>query len=134
MPLPPLTPRLIRAAVGSAAFVRGEAYHREGRVVGLRVDASGSVVRGTVAGGAPTPYAVTATVANGSVHGRCSCPMGGRCKHVAAVLLAAGALEDGAVVVPAPVPAWERVVTAVVTDEAADEGRGSPLGLQFDLV
>jgi superfamily II DNA or RNA helicase len=134
MPLRPLTPQAIRAAVGSAAYARGEAYHRQGRVVELRVDASGSVVHGTVAGGAPTPYTVTATVTGGTVNGRCSCPVGGQCKHVGAVLLAACALEHGAAGGTAPVPAWERVVTAVVTDGAADEGRGSPLGLQFDLV
>ena len=67
--------------------------------------------------------------------GSCTCPVGAQCKHVAAVLLAALVRDQQAARAGGTaVPAWERVMTALVTQEPAGGERPVPLGLQFDLV
>lgn len=84
-----LTPDAVRAWVGDYEAGKGRPY-ADGPAVsgGVR---SGSDLRASVKGTRHRPYRVTVRLAGGAVAGAgCSCPVGfnGRCKHVAAVLLA----------------------------------------------
>ncbi|MFB6350673.1 MAG: SWIM zinc finger domain-containing protein, partial [Bradymonadaceae bacterium] len=70
---------------GSKYAERGNRYQREGRVSDLRqVDGE---LRARCQGSQPSPYTVRLTLEGDEyVDSRCSCPIGGGCKHVAAVL------------------------------------------------
>ncbi|MFB6264698.1 MAG: SWIM zinc finger domain-containing protein [Bradymonadaceae bacterium] len=71
--------------VGSTYARRGDGYQREGRVSELRKE--GDQLRARCQGSQPSPYSVRVEL-NGDeyVASQCSCPIGGGCKHVAAVL------------------------------------------------
>ncbi|MDB5306418.1 MAG: hypothetical protein JWO38_620 [Gemmataceae bacterium] len=84
-----LNPDAVRAWVGDFEVGKGRPY-AEGPAVsgGVR---SGDTLRASVKGTRNRPYRVSVRLAGGAVAGAgCSCPVGfdGRCKHVAAVLLA----------------------------------------------
>ena len=84
----------IEHAVGEAAYLRGLDYLRRGMVRSAAFGPHGRV-HGEVSGSRPRPYAVAVRYEsrdNGRlvpVDGRCTCPVGRNCKHMAAVLLAA---------------------------------------------
>ncbi len=87
----------IRLSMTPAAFERGQAYARSGRVVALEVTHDGQMLGGLVKGTAARPYKVQVRILpknkkHISIHGSCSCPMQFNCKHVAALLLLA--LDD----------------------------------------
>ena len=92
----------IRAQLGAATLTKGEAYANDDRVKALTAQTEGSVLvlRGEVAGS----RRYTSVVRVRQVHHRvvfeshCSCPLGGDCKHVAALLLShlAGSRPDAA--------------------------------------
>ncbi|GAA5176501.1 hypothetical protein GCM10025771_11380 [Niveibacterium umoris] len=105
MPLTDLLTRLDDATLeeffSSAALARGRQY--TGRVRDLEL--SGDALMANVTGSAPRPYRTVVRLSQRELLGeitieiasRCSCPVGGRCKHVVAVLLAAkrpGALVE----------------------------------------
>lgn len=84
-----LTPEQVRAYVGLRSYNRGESYWRSGRVRDTRVE--GDAITARCIGNASDPYRIRARVCpEGIVSAYCDCPVGsgGRCKHVAAVLLA----------------------------------------------
>ncbi len=89
----------IRRAIGEPAFSRGHDYFVRGKVLAVTVDDAG-LINGEISGSGRRRYQATARVAFtpsgtlGSVRGHCTCPVGVNCKHVAALLLAAG--ETGA--------------------------------------
>ncbi len=81
----------IRRAVAPNAFHAGQAYHRDGRVMSLRVSADGTAVVAGVRGSHRSPYHLSIELIhrrNGAltIEGSCTCPVGFNCKHVAAVL------------------------------------------------
>lgn len=79
----------IRAWVGDASFERGRSYARADAVFNLY--RQGTTLKALCQGSLPQPYRVQATLGPGGVAAaQCSCPVGGdgRCKHVAALLLA----------------------------------------------
>ena len=84
----------VERAVGETSFLRGLDYFERGRVR-TATFVPPDRIEGEVSGSRPEPYAVMATLAPRSdgklvpVEGRCSCPVGHNCKHVAALLLAA---------------------------------------------
>jgi uncharacterized Zn finger protein len=83
-------PDVLRDCAGPAAFSRGEAYFREGRVTILSLDAARVVTR--VAG--TEPYRAEVLAKGATISGRCSCPAFedyGFCKHMVASALAANA-------------------------------------------
>jgi uncharacterized Zn finger protein len=85
-----LTEEQVRRLALAESFVRGEAYFHEERV-GTLVS-RGPTLHAEVEGSGFAPYAVSATVQDGAVTAySCSCPysLGGACKHVVAMLLAA---------------------------------------------
>ena len=91
----------IEHAVGEAAYLRGLDYFRRGMVRSARFGGPGRI-HGEVSGSRPRPYEVVAKYESGStgrlipVDGRCTCPVGRNCKHMAAVLLAARYLSPEA--------------------------------------
>lgn len=96
--LPHVRTEAIRAVVGSTMADRGFEIAARGAVGRLRYDAAGGVVDASVRGTAPSPYRVRVQVQEvyaaepgapaevEPVTGRCTCPVGTDCKHVAAVL------------------------------------------------
>jgi superfamily II DNA or RNA helicase len=100
-PVLPLVPvdRIV-ALVGPAAYQRAVGYQREGRVDGDSMvwNAADAVLSGRVRGTRRQPYAVwvfldTTRPGPPAVTGTsCTCPVGGRCKHCAALLLESNAL------------------------------------------
>ncbi|WP_034267453.1 DEAD/DEAH box helicase [Haloechinothrix halophila] len=90
-----IDPAEIIEAVGPDTYARGLKYAREGKVERAVYRARAGAIVGTVNGNARKPYTTTARLApeGGFAHGECSCPVGFNCKHVVALVLAAG--DDG---------------------------------------
>jgi len=88
-----------RTGMDPRTVERGQAYADQGRVDKLRrVDAIGLHWTAQVHGSAAAPYRcevlVSAVESRARVRSACSCPLGGRCKHVAAMLIAAEARAE----------------------------------------
>lgn len=78
----------IQRWVGESSFGRGRRYFHEGYIFDARLQ--GQVIKARCLGSQPQPYRVQAHLGPaGLVSADCSCPIGdgGRCKHVAALLL-----------------------------------------------
>ena len=86
--------RDIDRCCGHAATEAGRRYHRQARVVQHARD--GETIRSAVKGSEKIPYRQTIALTAGSggvrVAGRCTCPVGANCKHVAAALFHARTL------------------------------------------
>ena len=54
-----------------------------------QLEVEGHRIRASVPGTAREPYLTVASLADGELYSACSCPVGGHCKHVAAILLRA---------------------------------------------
>ncbi|MCS6847034.1 MAG: SWIM zinc finger family protein [Anaerolineae bacterium] len=81
-----ITLQAIRAYVGEKSFSRGESYARNGHVSNLRQ--AGATVKADCQGSEMEPYRVVVEIADGEiVASSCTCPIGGACKHVAAVMI-----------------------------------------------
>lgn len=76
------------------SFERGVAYHRKGRVLNLQD--RGQQITGKVVGSGAIYDTVIEKLPGGGVGfvDDCSCPIGGGCKHVVALVLAARAVSD----------------------------------------
>jgi uncharacterized Zn finger protein len=82
----PLTEDTIRQYVGAESFRRGEHYFRDGMIFNVR--RTDAMLKADCHGLGGNIYRVHATVADGTVaDADCSCPVGGHCKHIAALLL-----------------------------------------------
>ncbi|SDY38306.1 Superfamily II DNA or RNA helicase, SNF2 family [Modestobacter sp. DSM 44400] len=131
-----VTDREIRDAVGQSSFLRAVTYVRQGRVFDLRAEPNGQVLMAKVKGAAPTPYRTVITAEKGGDgswwSGHCSCPIGGDCKHVAAVILAAR--EAHSKPGQPALRGWERSVAELLGDtDRVEVGTAVPLALQFEL-
>ncbi len=81
-----ITLQTVRRHVGEKSFARGEAYARKGHVSNLRQ--AGATIKADCQGSEPFPYHVTVKLADGQIgSSSCTCPVGGACKHVAAVMI-----------------------------------------------
>lgn len=79
-----LTKQKIRGIFGEKTYAKGLKYFNEGRVKSvIKVD---NLLLGSVQGTADLPYLVRVDLK--TLENRCSCPLGGDCKHVVALLLA----------------------------------------------
>lgn len=86
---PKLTEAEVRAWVGETSLDKGRPYFRQGDVFDLR--RHDQTLRGLCQGSMDEPYRVTVELGPSGIQAAaCSCPVGGggRCKHVAALLLA----------------------------------------------
>jgi uncharacterized Zn finger protein len=82
----PLTEDAIRQYIGAESFRRGEHYFRDGMIFNAR--RTDAMLKADCHGSGGNIYRVHATVENGDIaDADCSCPVGGHCKHIAALLL-----------------------------------------------
>jgi len=87
--IPQLTETIVLKWVGQQSFERGQRYFRDGHILDPR--RQGETLKARCLGSNAPDYRVEAKLtAQGLAAGACSCPVGsgGRCKHVAALLLA----------------------------------------------
>jgi superfamily II DNA or RNA helicase len=80
----------LRHVFDAATLRKGAAIHK--RVRHIELSADGSRISSSVLGSRPKPYSQTISVARAAdgrlrIQGYCSCPVGIKCKHLAAVLL-----------------------------------------------
>ncbi|MDQ3156439.1 MAG: DEAD/DEAH box helicase [Actinomycetota bacterium] len=130
--------REIRRAVDEGSYSRGRAYASQRRVREIDWDADEGVLTGTIAGSGRAPYVAEVFVSHEPGRGNfveesyCSCPVGGDCKHVVALLLTARSAHQAAPV-PAAQKAWRRAMDAALHTE---EPPGSILerAVQFELI
>ena len=125
----------VQRAVGPQAFLRGSSYARGNRVRELTVDPGGRLLFASVQGRQATPYRVVVTPTGGTARwsGRCTCPVGSNCKHVAAVMLAARGSQG--VAEREARPSWEGPIAALVRARAGTLARSEvPLALQLEVV
>ena len=92
-----IDPGPLRDVLGDAAYARGQEYLRQRRVLHTEWFADGRVLSGLVRGSGGRVYEVELDLVDGPrgrlliTGGICGCPLGGDCKHVAAVALAVAA-------------------------------------------
>ena len=128
------------ARLGPDAFRRGNAYAREGRVLNCQWNPDAGTLAGTVRGNRSRPYVTNVWLSRGPAHswglvgGRCSCPMQVDCKHVAALVIAAGTVQE-----PAPEVTWRQSLETLLPEAATDARVDSalrtaiPLGIELKL-
>ncbi|WP_298444262.1 DEAD/DEAH box helicase [uncultured Ferrimonas sp.] len=76
-------------------FARGEAYFERGKVLYCEVEPQGRRVFGEVSGNYSRDYEVSVAFSKTGFTSECSCPVGSRCKHAVALLLAALEQDGG---------------------------------------
>ena len=92
-----IDPGPLRDVLGVAAYARGQEYVRQRRVLHTEWFEDGRVLSGLVRGSGGRVYEVEIDLVDGPrgrllvTGGICGCPLGGDCKHVAAVALAVAA-------------------------------------------
>lgn len=80
------TDAALRAWAGDQSFTRGNGYFRDGAITNPR--RQGNMLKAQCYGSSSTPYRVEVTLGNDAIlTAHCSCPVGGHCKHVVALLL-----------------------------------------------
>ena len=139
----------VSAAVGAASFKRGQAYARGRRVLSVGWDPDRHELTGSVVGHGAI-YSTTASFSSAHggltlVDGECSCPVGRRCKHVAALVITATDDRGGgrfapylraAPTAPAPMQAlasWEKPLRALLdTPELSSDG--APLAIELAVL
>ncbi len=75
----------VRGMVPRQFYSRGDAYQRLGAIQNARVDPESKLLYGQAHG--TDVYEVTVTIRNGRLHGECTCPVRGPCKHCVALCL-----------------------------------------------
>jgi SWIM zinc finger len=135
---------------GESTFKRGASYARNKRVLSLTWDEHEQVLRASVVGHGALYQTVARFNDRGYVpefiEGECTCPIGYNCKHVAAIVLAAGE-PRGAVRPPGASPrpasarhvssapqtsAWEQPLRALVEARSRPHV-GNPLAIELRL-
>lgn len=86
--LPPrLSESIIKSYIPDPYFARGKSYYRNGHISDTMQ--RGNMIEGDCEGSEYDPYRVEVRLGSRGIEGNeCSCPMGGDCKHVVALLLA----------------------------------------------
>lgn len=135
--LPPaLHDAQIQRFVGRQAFDRGLEYFLLGRVQDFEWDPDVRQASALVRGSGGNTYRSIVTYTRGlePAIGVCGCPVHERCKHTAALLLAASAMESRTRKTAADqLPPWQRQIEALL-DRTAEVRTPAPLGVQFELV
>lgn len=141
-PLPDLDEEMVGRSFDAATLARAQSYVAQGRVedVVVRSDDSDEVVLSAVVQGTePQPYEVELCAVRGAdrweLYSDCTCPVGVRCKHGAALALVVSRQRDGGAAGPDDGPAWsdrlERVLSEL--DGGTTGGTTQPLGLEVSL-
>ena len=146
--------------VGPRAFNRAKDYVRDGAVLDTAWHPADERLEGTVRGAESTPYQVVVDLRatrgeySRPVRSRCTCPIGGDCKHVAATLLQSNSRAVADRSAPAPTvdelttggvtalgaarsgtgaSDWRSTVGAIVQPTRASSVRTTRMGLLFEL-
>jgi len=133
--------------VGPRPFGRAKLSLGADSVSDLAWDPDRQVATAAVQGSVPVPYRVHVDMVPGREdfsrpsRSSCTCPLGGDCKHVAAVLLqlAARAVQEraraaaSAPAEPEPGDDWKRTVARLSGADAPTVEHMTPLALQFEL-
>ncbi len=85
----------LRRLFEANTYARGEAYFERGKVLYCEVEQQGRRVYGEVAGNYSRDYEVSVALTKTDFASECSCPVGNRCKHAVALLLAALEKQGG---------------------------------------
>lgn len=87
MSIPKITEHQVQGWFDTKSFKRGKTYYRSGNI--LQPKLQGAILKSQCMGSSSSPYRVQITVDQGGeiVSTRCSCPLGGNCKHCVALLL-----------------------------------------------
>jgi superfamily II DNA or RNA helicase len=139
----------LQAHVSRTAIEVGRRYRNRGQVVSLEVKEGGRRIEAAVQGSEYKPYrqAITISDAGRILSSRCTCPVGGACKHVAAALIAARG-RSGAASAPVPIappmrpaPPPEPVLSPVlaawletVEPAAAEDPEAYPAGMRHRIL
>lgn len=84
--IPAITEQDIRSLIGGASLQRGEKYFRDDRIFDTR--RAGMTLKAKCEGSRSSVYRVEVTFNDTGIPDTdCSCPIGGYCKHVVALLL-----------------------------------------------
>src|SRR5438067_12981202 len=84
--IPTITEQDIRNIIDPASFQRGQTYYNSDAIFNTRQQ--GMALKARCQGSRSQAYRVEVAFNNaGIVSNQCSCPLGGHCKHVAALLL-----------------------------------------------
>lgn len=139
--MPAIETASLRARIDPASHARGLRYAGQGAVVQFRWDTAQCALQGLVRGSGGAFYTTIAYFSPGSraalrfSGGDCSCPVGGDCKHVVAlVVTATSTAGDPLPAVPAPAPAWQASIDGLLAGPAAAARPGQlPLALELAL-
>ncbi|HEY1740528.1 MAG TPA: SWIM zinc finger family protein, partial [Acidimicrobiia bacterium] len=120
-----LTDDVLASHYGGASIARGRKYAAERRVRILRTHEDGAI--GLVVGTAQAPYRIdlewhTTSGRAVIIYDSCSCPLGGSCKHVVAVILTLRGAH-------APVVDWRHALAGLQAEHY--ESAGASMAIEF---
>jgi superfamily II DNA or RNA helicase len=131
----------IRRATDGGSFARGLAYARAGRVVTCDFSPDTMRLTGVVNGSTERPYVVHVDLSSwardaGSPRARgyatrCTCPVGGACKHTVAVMVVARERHTSSAGQGAA--AWEHSLAALLPPQQGSGADRTPLALQLEV-
>lgn len=136
MAAPYVDPDAIRRMAEGASYERGVAYFQEGAVEHARWMTDGVTLNARVAGSAARAYSQRIRVdprGASVIASQCSCPVGSRCKHVVAALLAANAQHRNAEADGHPAVAASSWRALLAAPEAPLATGTAPLALGVEL-
>ncbi|MFC8796275.1 SNF2-related protein [Promicromonospora sp. NPDC057138] len=148
IPAPRVHPAAIKLLVGSGAFLRGEDYQKQGRVISWEWLPDDLLLVSWVRGSGRSTYSCSIEFKTNVpgppvvVGSDCTCPVRSACKHIAATLIEAGSDGLASLVRPASslkrapqVPEWKAAVQQLVPTAPAAAPSASDtqpeLALQF---
>ncbi len=131
-------PSELVAVVGARSYDRGLEYARRGRVLRLGWDSEAEALTGAVVGrgGLYETAAFFGPGPDGMLlfeDGRCTCPVGLNCKHVAALVLTASQRRIARPTAEPRRPSWEQPLRALI-EQPAVAAVGEPLAVELALV
>jgi hypothetical protein len=118
----------IRRLFHPGMLAAGRSYEQRGRVQELEIAERGALITATTQGSQPDPYVQNVRILpsrfNGvQIRGRCTCPVGHGCKHIAAVLIAVQRQEAATAQQPPAAPKLARTLPPQIESWLADLDR-----------
>jgi superfamily II DNA or RNA helicase len=137
-----LHPAQVEHFVGTQAYERGMEYFFTDRVLDMEWEPGLRRLSAHVLGSSGELYRTMVTFTRGEFSvpaiAVCGCPLRERCKHTAALMLAASyssSMDAEAAAAPPPkkLPPWQRALDSIL-DGGEARGVAGPLGVQFEIV
>jgi len=136
-----IDPGPLRDVLGGTAYARGQEYVRQRRVLHTEWFEDGRVLSGLVRGSDGRVYEVEIELVDGPrgrllvTGGTCGCPLGGDCKHVAAVALTVAAGPPRRTTAPPAAQNWTGAFDALLEDgrRAAAAEERTAIALEISL-